>query len=91
MRKIAVAIATGALTISMATIGIGSAAADDDDPCQQGGIWADSCEVYVDFSSLDNCNAGLAKDLHDSDYHGYKFFECRQVANGSWHVFLSDY
>jgi len=89
VRKIAVAVATGVLSVGMATIGIGRAAADDD-PCQQGGIWADSCEVIVDFSSLDRCNAGVTKDLHDSDYAGYEFYECRQVANGSWHVFLHD-
>lgn len=88
-KTIKAATVVGCLLAAHALIAVAAPAVSGaDDPCGQrpGAHLADECEIMVDYYSYDLCEAGAQKDMNESDYAGYRYYDCTQQANGSWHV-----
>ena len=86
MKKIVATVATaGAVSFGLFFPAVSQAAQDN---CSHNSSSGDECEVLVDYYSYDMCMAGGQEDLTEADFAGYRYFDCAQTANGSWHILL---
>ncbi|EFV14591.2 hypothetical protein [Segniliparus rugosus] len=86
MKKIVATVtAAGAVSLGLLFPAASQAAKDN---CSHSLRSDDECEVLVDYYSYDFCMTGGEQDLSEEDFRGYRYFDCIQTANGSWHILM---